>query len=217
MIKEKASTFLSLMYTPIGIILKNSSYLPSLSGGGHGNGRTPTFYGMHLSVGDSSGNTEWKELKQKNGPWRQQIDQEVLFFSVLALLYWDKKSGCRSCLRILRGDRSALLLHCFCTGSVPAFITQKTCAHPSLPVRVHCFSQSRWKSNLLSESFPDSPSICLCWPHGYAYSSHIVLQLFTDSIFGLEVAYKATLRKLFLLCQYIKFKVINTWLGSWGH
>lgn len=57
-------------------------------------------------------------------------------------------------------------------------------------------------------------------PHGYAYSSHTVLQMFSGSIFDLEVDYKAALGKLFLAfvwfwsVQNVKIKVINIQLGS---
>ena len=46
---------------------------------------------MQLSGGDTSVTTEWKELKPKSGPWRQQMDQEVLFFGVCWLFSTELK------------------------------------------------------------------------------------------------------------------------------
>lgn len=40
---------------------------------------------MQLTGGDTSANTEWKELKPKRGPQSQRIEREVPLFSVWAL------------------------------------------------------------------------------------------------------------------------------------
>ena len=83
-------------------------------------------------------------------------------------------------------------------------------------VRVHCFLQARYRAVSFQNPF------LMNHLDGYAYSSHIVLQIFSGSIFGVEVDYKAALGKLFLAfvwfgfwsVQNVKIKVINIQLGS---
>ena len=152
MMKQKALMFLSLMYRHN----KNNSYLPRLSGRSQGYDSALNCHAIvrwgHFCYHWVKG-TETKKwsLETTNGP-RSSL------FCVCWLCSTElKRDEFTAAAANLLEPRRAIAVHC-CPMASTLFLPmpsppRKTCARSSWPVRVHCFLQARWKSNLLPEYF----------------------------------------------------------------